>query len=143
MHRNKTNFRREVCKNDAEYHWIFYKPDPYTCAKVSLVQSFIAVKYIMYHILAFSVLSIDNSKIDFCRSMYLWQDLSVRTNIFYPVALMFELTYFMKTLTLPITFEQWALEFSFFTGVFLLTRPFRKYQHFWPCDIDLWVWHTF
>ena len=34
------------------------------------------------------------------------------------------LTYFLKTLTLLITFEQWVLKLWFFTRVFLVMRPF-------------------
>ena len=36
--------------------------------------------------------------------------------------------------TLLITFHQWELELRYFTWVFLVTRLFRGYQHFWPCD---------
>ena len=48
-----------------------------------------------------------------------------------------------ETLTLLITFEQWMLEFWYFTWVFLVVRPFRGYHYFWPCDLDLGVWPTF
>ena len=34
------------------------------------------------------------------------------------------LTYFLKILTLLITFEQWVLELQYFTWVFLVIRPF-------------------
>ena len=53
------------------------------------------------------------------------------------------LTYFLKTLTLLITFKQWVLELWYFTWVFLVTRTFCCLQHFWLCDLDLWVWPTF
>ena len=53
------------------------------------------------------------------------------------------LTYFLKTLTLLIIFEQWLLDRWYFTWVILVTRPFRVYHYFWPCDLDLWVWRIF
>ena len=53
------------------------------------------------------------------------------------------LTYFLKTLTLLITFEQWVLELWYFTWVFLVIRPFSGYHYFWPCDLDLGVWPNF
>ena len=53
------------------------------------------------------------------------------------------LTYLLKTLTLLITFQQWVLELCCFTWVFLVIRPFCKYQHFLHCDLDLGVWPTF
>ena len=53
------------------------------------------------------------------------------------------LTYFLKTLTLLITLEQWVLELWYFTWVFLVTRPFSGYHYFLPCDLDLGVWPTF
>jgi hypothetical protein len=31
----------------------------------------------------------------------------------------------------------------FYMSIFLVTRPFRRYQHFWPCDLDLGVWPSF
>ena len=64
----------------------------------------------------------------------------------WPIGLLFtlwplpaSLTYFLKTLILLITFEQWVLELWYFTWEFLKTRPFHGYQHFWPSDLDLWV----
>ena len=55
------------------------------------------------------------------------------------------LTHFLKTLTLRhvITFEQCVLELWYFTWIFLVLRPFREYQHFWPCDLDPGVWPVF
>ena len=53
------------------------------------------------------------------------------------------LTYFLKTLTLQITFEQWVLELWYFTWVFLVIRPFCWYHYFLPCDLDLRVWPIF
>ena len=76
------------------------------------------------------------------------------------------LTHFLKTWTLLITFEQWVLELWYFTWVFLVIWPFRGYHYFlinirafilhmsiscykicpWyqdicPCDLDhLWNW---
>ena len=49
------------------------------------------------------------------------------------------LTYFLKTLTLWISFEQWVLELWYYTWVFLVIRPFSGYHYFWPCDLDLGV----
>ena len=40
-------------------------------------------------------------------------------------------------LTLLITFEQRVLELWYFTWVILVTRPFRGYHDFWPCDLDV------
>ena len=75
------------------------------------------------------------------------------------------LTYFLKTLTLLITFEQWDPEIWYFTWIFPVMRPFRGYHYFWyfwtvraialifhtdiPCDktfswvplfFNLWHW---
>ena len=45
---------------------------------------------------------------------------------------------FFLTLTLLITFEQWALELWYFTGAFLVTRPFRGYTNiFDPVTLTL------
>ena len=38
---------------------------------------------------------------------------------------------------LPNNFEQHGLNPWYFTWVFLITRPFRRYQHLWLCDRDL------
>ena len=43
-----------------------------------------------------------------------------------------------ETLTLLITFEQWALELWYFTRV-----SFRWVPFFLPCDLDLGVWPIF
>ena len=48
-----------------------------------------------------------------------------------------------ETLTLLITFEQCVLELWYFTWVFLVTRPFRGYHYFLPCDLDPGVWDIF
>ena len=53
------------------------------------------------------------------------------------------LTYFLKTLTSAITFEWKVLGLWYFICVFLMTRPFRGYQNFWPPDLDLEVWPNF
>ena len=53
------------------------------------------------------------------------------------------LTYFLKTLTLRITFEHWVLELWYFTWVILVIRPFSRYHYFWPCDLDPGVWPIF
>ena len=50
---------------------------------------------------------------------------------------------YVTTLTLAITFEQYAVARSYFTCVFLVTRPFSWYGNFWPCDLDLELWPTF
>ena len=47
------------------------------------------------------------------------------------------LTYFWKNLTLAITFELKEMGLSYFTCVFLVARPFCKYQYFWPSGLDL------
>ena len=52
------------------------------------------------------------------------------------------LTYFCKTLTLLITFEQWVLELWYFTWVFLVIRPFCWYLTFWPWHLTYFLnWH--
>ena len=53
------------------------------------------------------------------------------------------LTYFWKNLTLAITFEPKEIGLSYFTCVFLVTRPFCRYQNFWLRDLDLDFWPTF
>ena len=54
------------------------------------------------------------------------------------------LTYFLKNLTLLITFEHWVLELWYFIWVIIVTRSFQRYQHFFlPYDLDLGVWPTF
>ena len=52
------------------------------------------------------------------------------------------LTYFLKTLTLLITFEQWELELlSYCNWAFLVTRFSLEYQDICPCDLGhLWNW---
>ena len=47
------------------------------------------------------------------------------------------LTYFWKNLTLAITFEPKEMGLSYFTCVFLVGRPFCRYQYFWPSGLDL------
>ena len=46
------------------------------------------------------------------------------------------LTYFLKTLSLLISFEQWDLEIWYFTWVFLVIRPFSGYHYFWPLTLE-------
>ena len=53
------------------------------------------------------------------------------------------LTYFWKNLTLAITFEPKEIGLSYFTCVFLVARPFCRYQNFWLRDLDLDFWPTF
>ena len=65
------------------------------------------------------------------------------TNSFTLWPWLWSLTDFFKTLTLLITCKQWVLELWYFTPVFLVTRPSRGYQHFWPCILDLVVWPIF
>ena len=48
------------------------------------------------------------------------------------------LTYFWKNLTLAITFEAKEIGLSYFTSVFLVARPFCRYQNFWLRDLDFW-----
>ena len=58
---------------------------------------------------------------------------------FYHVTLTLEFDpFFKKTLTLLITFEQWVLELTYFTWIFLVIRPFRGYYYFLTCDLGLW-----
>ena len=47
---------------------------------------------------------------------------------------LWSLTYFLKTLTLLITFEQWVLEVWYFTWIFPVIRPFRGCHYFWHCN---------
>ena len=53
------------------------------------------------------------------------------------------LTYFWKNLTLVITFEPKEIGLQYYTSVFLVTRPFCRYQNFWLSDHDLDFWSTF
>ena len=53
------------------------------------------------------------------------------------------LTYFWKNLTLVITFEPKEIGLSYFTCVFLMTRPFCRCQSFWLRNLDLDFWPTF
>ena len=53
------------------------------------------------------------------------------------------LTYFLKNLTLAITFEPKEIGLSYFTRVFLVARPFCRYQNFWHRDLILDFWPTF
>ena len=46
------------------------------------------------------------------------------------------LTYFLKTLTLLITFEQWVPQLWYFTWVFLVIRPFSGYHFFYPVTLS-------
>ena len=47
------------------------------------------------------------------------------------------LTNFLKTLTLLWIFEQWVLEFWYFTWVFLVIRPLHGYHFFYPVTLTL------
>ena len=73
----------------------------------------------------------------------LWQDLSHGTIILTYWPWPWSLTYFSKTLTLAITFKPDVIGHSYFTCVFLVTRPFTWYHNFWPSDLDIEVWPTF
>ena len=53
------------------------------------------------------------------------------------------MTYFSKTLTLVITSEPSETGLSYFTCVFLVTRPFIPHHYFWPSDLDLELWITY
>ena len=46
-------------------------------------------------------------------------------------------------LTLTITFWQKEIKLWYYIRVFLMTRPFCRYQNFWPRDLDLDFWPTF
>ena len=46
------------------------------------------------------------------------------------------LTYFWINLTLAKTFEPEEIGLSYFTCVFLVARPFCRYQNFWPSGLD-------
>ena len=73
----------------------------------------------------------------------LWQDLSVDTKIFDFVTLTLTFDLLLKNLTLAIIFEPKEIGLSYFTCVFLVTRPFCRYQRFWLRDLDLDFWPTF
>ena len=49
----------------------------------------------------------------------------------------FHFTYFLKTLTLLITFKPWVLEHWYFTWVILVTRLFSGYKHFYSLSSTL------
>ena len=53
------------------------------------------------------------------------------------------LIYFLKTLTLVITYEPWETGLSYFTCEFLVTRPFTSHHNIWPSDLEFEVWPTF
>ena len=53
------------------------------------------------------------------------------------------LTHYLKTLTLFITFDLCVLELWYFTWLFLVIRPLNGYHYFLPCDLDLGVWPVF
>ena len=53
------------------------------------------------------------------------------------------LTYIWKTLPLHITFLPLHIVLSYWTDVFLMTRPFRWYYTFWARDLDRDLWPTF
>ena len=48
------------------------------------------------------------------------------------------LSYFLKTLTLQITFEQLVVELWYFTGASLVIRLFRGFHYFLPCVTFTW-----
>ena len=48
-------------------------------------------------------------------------------------------TYYFENSNVANNFEQWGLELSYFTWVFLQTRPFCGYQHFDPVTLTLEV----
>ena len=62
---------------------------------------------------------------------------------FYPVTLTLEFYSFFENINLQITFKLWVLELWYFTGVFLVIRPFRGYHYFLPCYLDLGDWPIF
>ena len=48
-----------------------------------------------------------------------------------------------KKLTLSIAFEPKEIRLSYFTCVFLVARPFCRYQNVWLRDLDLDFWPSF
>ena len=48
-----------------------------------------------------------------------------------------------KNFNLGHNYEPHQIGLSYFTCVFLVTRPFTSYHNFWPSDLDLEVWPTF
>ena len=59
-----------------------------------------------------------------------WQDLSHHTIIFDLVTLTLKFTNFSKTLTWVMIYKPWEIGLSYFTCVFLGTRPFISYHNF-------------
>ena len=53
------------------------------------------------------------------------------------------LIHFLKTLTLVMTFEQWVLEFWYFTWIFLVVKPRCGYYYFlpWPWRLTYLLYH--
>ena len=49
----------------------------------------------------------------------------------------------LKNLTLVIVYELWETGLSYFTSVFLVTRPFAPYYNFRLNDLDIELWMTF
>ena len=61
------------------------------------------------------------------------------TIIFYPVTLTLEFdSFFLKTLTLFMTFEQWVLELLYFSWKFLVIRSFFV-GTFWPWHLTYFL----
>jgi hypothetical protein len=53
------------------------------------------------------------------------------------------LTYFLKTLSLVVTFDWWVVGVSYFTWIFVVVRPFFWYHDFDFLTFDLRVWPIF
>ena len=72
-----------------------------------------------------------------------WQDLSHHTMILDLVTLTLKFDHLLKTLTFVISYEPWETGLSYFTCVFLVTRPFTSYHNFlpWPWSLT-YFWKT-
>jgi hypothetical protein len=68
-------------------------------------------------------------------------DLSVGTNNLISWSWPWCLTYILKTLTLPISFKWYVLEFWYLIWISVVTNPFSGCQQVWPSHLDLWLTH--
>ena len=74
------------------------------------------------------------SCVSFYHSVLLSETWTLLIPLFYPVTLILEFGPFF--LNFNLTFEQWVLNFWYFTRVFLVIRAFRGYQYFYPVTLE-------
>ena len=69
--------------------------------------------------------------------------LIVSTNMFDLVNLILKCVLLFESFNLANDFWTVNTRSWFFSRSILVTRLLRGYQNFWPCDLDLGVWHIF